>query len=87
MLQHSEHVLGRSVRETSCLIDSPNVSARHCTLSRRFLGPDGRFLPLNHIPNAATDRLVACIRDSRCVTALCFLLSLSLPPALDVFCS
>lgn len=64
MLQHSEHVLGRTVREASCLIDSPNVSARHCTVSRRFLGPDGRFLPLNHIPTAATDRLVACIRDS-----------------------
>ncbi|KAG0628014.1 hypothetical protein M758_2G243900 [Ceratodon purpureus] len=64
MLQHSEHVLGRTVREISCLIDSPNVSARHCTISRRFLGSDGRLLHPNHIPNAATDRLVACIRDS-----------------------
>lgn len=73
MLHNSDHVLGRTVKEVSCQFNSPNVSGRHCTISRRYLGEDGRILSTNNITNAATDRLVGCIRDSRCVTRLSFL--------------
>lgn len=64
MLHNSDHVLGRTVKEVSCQFNSPNVSGRHCTISRRYLGEDGRILSTNNITNAATDRLVGCIRDS-----------------------
>jgi pSer/pThr/pTyr-binding forkhead associated (FHA) protein len=62
MLHSSEHLLGRIVKEASCQFESPNVSARHCAIYRKLLGPDGQNVPSNHIQGPG-DRLVACIKD------------------------
>jgi hypothetical protein len=64
MLHSSEHLLGRIVKEASCQFESPNVSARHCAIYRKLLGPDGQNVPPNHIQGPG-DRLVTCIKDFR----------------------
>lgn len=35
LMHGNEHVLGRTVKETSCQFDSPNVSGRHCRVYRK----------------------------------------------------
>lgn len=38
LMHGNEHVLGRTVKETSCQFDSPNVSGRHCRVYRKKSG-------------------------------------------------
>ncbi|KAH9553045.1 hypothetical protein CY35_09G099300 [Sphagnum magellanicum] len=59
----SEHILGRTVKEEVCRIESLNVSGMHCTISRRVCDADGKVQPLNH-EFSPGDRVMICIKDS-----------------------
>ncbi|CAM6105272.1 unnamed protein product [Calypogeia fissa] len=41
VLHNPEHVLGRIVTEVSCIFESPAVSGRHCTITRKLTTFDG----------------------------------------------
>jgi hypothetical protein len=60
----SEHILGRTVKEEVCRIESLNVSGMHCTISRRVCDVNGKVQPLNH-EFSPGDRVMICIKDSR----------------------
>lgn len=69
MLHNSDHVLGRTVAEVSCQFESPAVSGRHCTITRKLTTLDGSVKPSGSeaVPG---DHYVVFVKDSRCEDSL-----------------
>ncbi|KAG6549660.1 hypothetical protein Mapa_008639 [Marchantia paleacea] len=63
MLHNSDHVLGRTVAEVSCQFESPAVSGRHCTITRKLTTLDGSIKPSGSeaVPG---DHYVVFVKDS-----------------------
>ncbi|BBM97232.1 hypothetical protein MPTK1_1g04060 [Marchantia polymorpha subsp. ruderalis] len=63
MLHNSDHVLGRTVAEVSCQFESPAVSGRHCTITRKLTTLDGSVKPSGSeaVPG---DHYVVFVKDS-----------------------
>ncbi|KAL2630047.1 hypothetical protein R1flu_014733 [Riccia fluitans] len=63
MLHNSDHMLGRTVAEVSCQFESPAVSGRHCTISRKLVASDGNIKPPGS-EAAPGDQYTVFVKDS-----------------------
>ncbi|KAL3687710.1 hypothetical protein R1sor_014019 [Riccia sorocarpa] len=63
MLHNADHILGRTVAEVSCQFESPAVSGRHCTISRKLVASDGSVRPPGSEAGSG-DHYIVMVKDS-----------------------